>query len=149
MATNIEYARSQVATAAALAASGSSIVEFYFPTPVRVKRYWAVPSVAEAAHATQVLDVTFVDAGTAGAGSTTLAVLTNDTDLADSTTRESGAWAAHDAKEVNTEARPVSAYATDVADYLAAGTVVKVTVAKAAGTATGNVLVGIDYVPST
>lgn len=137
-------------TVQALAASASSILEFYFPKAVRIKRYWAVPSVAEAAHATQVLDCTFVNAGTDGSGSTTLAVLTNDSDLADSTTRKSSAWVAHDAKEIDTENRPGSpTWAQNQADSIAAGSVVKCTVAKAAGTTTGNVLVGIDYVHST
>ena len=140
----------QTQTVQALAASTSSILEFYFARAARIKRYWAVPSVAEAAHATQVLDVTFVNAGTAGAGSTTLAVLTNDSDLADSITRKSSAWVAHDAKEIDTEARPGSpTNAENVADAIAAGEVVKATVAKAAGTTTGNVLVGIEYVWST
>lgn len=140
----------QSVVAQAIAASASSVVEFYFPRPVRIKRYWAVPSVAEAAHATQVLDCTFVNGGTGGGGSTGLAVLTNDTDLADSTTRKSSAWVANDAKEILTEARPGSPTALqNTADSIAAGEVVKCTVAKAAGTATGNVIVGIDYVYST
>lgn len=144
------FSRTKVQTlmAAALAASGSSILEFYFPRDARIVRYFAVPSVAEAAHATQVLDCTFVNAGTAGAGSTTLAVLTNDSDLADSTTRKSSAWSAHDAKEILCSARPVSAEATNVYDEIAAGSVVKCTVAKAAGTQTGNVIVGIEYIDS-
>lgn len=138
----------QTATVAALAATQSSVLEFYFPMAVRIKRYFAAPSVAEAAHATQVLDCTFVNAGTDGSGSTTLAVLTNDSDLADSTTRESGAWVAHDAKELNTENRPGGAASTNVADEIAAGSVIKCTVAKAAGATTGNVFVGIEYVES-
>lgn len=137
-------------TVQALAASASSVLEFYFPRPARIIRYFAVPSVAEAAHATQVPDVTFVNAGTAGAGSTTLAVLTNDTDLADSTTRKSSAWVAHDAKEIWTESRPgTPTAAQNVRDSIAAGEVIKCTVAKAAGTATGNMSVGIEYVEST
>lgn len=134
----------------ALAASASSIVEFAFPRPVRITRYFATPSVAEAAHATQVLDCTFVNAGLTGGGSAALAILTNDTDLADSTVRKSSAWVAHDIKELNTEARPGSpTSAQNVRDAIAAGEVVKCTVAKAAGTATGNVNVGIEYVEST
>lgn len=133
----------------ALAASASSVLEFYFPKAVRVSRYWAVPSVAEAAHATQVLDCTFVNAGTDGSGSTTLAILTNDSDLADSTTRESGAWVAHDAKELITENRPGTPTSVqNTADAILAGEVIKCTVAKAAGTTTGNVIVGIDYIES-
>lgn len=135
--------------AEALAASTSSVLEFYFPKAVRVKRYFAIPSAAEAADATKVLSVTFTDAGTDGAGTTDLAVLTNDTDLADNTTRESGAWAAHVAKELATENRPGGSAATNEADALDAGTVVKVTVAKAASTAAGNVAVGIEYIEST
>lgn len=145
------FARTQIrdATVQALAASGSSVLEFYFPRAVRIKRYFAVPSVAEAAHATQALTVTFVNASTDGAGSTTLALLTNDTDDADAVTVESGAWVAHDAKELNTENRPGSpTNAQNEADEIAAGTVIKVTVAKAAGTTTGNVLVGIEYIDS-
>lgn len=136
-------------SATALAASGSSVMELYVPRAFRVTRYWAVPSVAEAAHSTQVLDVTFVDASTDGSGSTTLAILTNDSDLADSTTRKSSAWVAHDAKEIYTEARPVTAAATDLRDSLAAGTVLKITIAKAAGTTTGNVVAGVEGYFST
>ncbi len=135
--------------AQAIAASGSSILEFYFDKAVRIKRYWAVSSVAEAAHATQASDVTFVNAGTDGSGSTELAILTNDSDLADSTVRESGAWVAHDVKVLDCENRPGSpTNAQNTADEIAAGTVIKATHAKAAGTATGNMLVGIDYVES-
>lgn len=144
-----ERSKLQVQTVQALAASASSVVEFYFPRAVRIQRYFAVPSVAEAGHATQVLDCTFVNASTDGAGSTTLAILTNDTDLADSTTREQGAWVAHDAKELVTEDRPAGGtVTTNVMDEIAAGSVIKCTVAKAAGTTTGNVFVGIEYVES-
>lgn len=141
---------SQSLTAQAIAASGSSVLDFSFPYPVRIVRYWAIASVAEAAHATQVLDCTFVNAGTTGGGSTALAVLTNDSDLADSTTRKSSAWVAGDVKELLTGARPGSpTYAQNVYDAIADGEVVKCTVAKAASTATGNVIVGVDYLPST
>lgn len=140
----------QSVVAQALAASASSVIEFAFSGPVRIIRYWAVPSVAEAAHATQVLDCTFVNAGVSGGGSAALAVLTNDSDLADSITRKSSAWVAHDVKELLTGARPGSpTYAQNAYDAIADGEVVKCTVAKAAGTATGNVIVGVDYVPST
>lgn len=139
----------QALVAQAIAASGSSVLEFYFPRAVRIKRYFAIPSVAEAAHSTQVLSATFVNAGTSGGGSTTLATLTNDSDESDSTTQKVGAWVAHDAKEVNTEDRPGSPGNDDnVADEIAAGSVVKCTVAKAAGTQTGNVIVGIEYIES-
>lgn len=135
---------------AALAASGSSVIEFYFRRPVRIKAYWAIPSVAEAADAAKVLNCTFVNAGTDGSGSTTLAVLTNDSGLADSTTRKSSAWVAHKVKQIDTENRPgTPTNAQNSNDSIAAGSVVKCTVAKAASTATGNVIVGIDYVVST
>ena len=132
------------------AASASAICRFYFPRATRVKRYYAVPEVAEAAHATQVLAVTFVNKGTAGAGSTTLAVLTNDSDLADSTTRQSGAWVANDALELDTENRPGSpTHLENTADSIAAGEVVEATAAKAAGTATGSLTVGMEVVESS
>lgn len=149
MASNIALKQTVSGTAQAIAAGGSSVISLPVPQDARVKRYWAISSVDEAAHATQVLSVTVVNKGLAGADSTTLAVLTNDTDLPDSTTRKSSAWVADDIKEINTEARPVSAYATDVADYVAGGSVLEFTVAKASGTTTGNVMVGYDYVPST
>lgn len=138
----------QTANVASFAASASALAYFYFPRPARILRYFAVPGVAEAAHATQVLDATFVSKGTDGAGSTTLAVLTNDSDLADSATRESGAWVAFDVKELLTEARP-SLDADDplnVRDEIAANTVILCTLAKAAGTTTGAAMCGIEFV---
>ncbi len=132
----------------ALAASGAYTTGFYFPRDVRITRYYAVPEVAEAAHATQVLSVVFTNEGTDGSGNTVLATLTNDSDLADSTTRKSSAWAAWDAKEINCGARPVSAEATNVFDEIAAGSVVSCEIAKGAGTATGAVIAGIEYIDS-
>lgn len=133
-----------------LAASASQIIEFYFPRPARIKRLFAVPSVAEPAHASQVLDVTMVDAGLDGSGSTTVAVLTNDSDLADNPSgpvRESGAWVAHDAKEIDFENRPGSpTNAQNEAYEVAAGSVLKVTVAKAVGATTGDVMVGLEAI---
>jgi hypothetical protein len=145
------FSRSKIVTqvAQAIAASGSSVLEFYFPKAVRIRRYFGISSVAEAAHSTQASDLTFVNAGTDGSGTTELAILTNDSDLADSTVRESGAWVAHDAKEVDCEARPGSpTNAQNVQDEIAAGTVIKVTHAKASGTTTGNMIAGIEYVES-
>lgn len=133
----------------ALAATQSAEVLFYLPTASRIKRYFAVPSVAEAADAAKVLDVTFVNEGTDGSGTDTLAVLTNDSDLDSDLTRVSGAWAAHTVKALNTEDRPTGGATTNVADEIEAGSTIKCTVAKAADTATGNVLVGIEYVEST
>jgi hypothetical protein len=131
------------------AAAASAKVAFYFPRAARVLRYFAVPEVAEAAHATQVLDATFVNKGTAGAGATTLCVLTNDSDLAASTTRVSSAWVANDAKELDTQNRPGSpTHVQNTADSIAAGEVIECTAAKAAGTQTGALLVGMEVVES-
>lgn len=131
--------------------AGATIGEFYFPRGARIIRYFDTPAVAQAAHATIVVDATFVNAGTDGSGSATLAVLTNDTDLADSTTRKSSAWVAHDAKEINTESRPgTPTAAQNVRDVIAAGGVVKCTLTGAGVTpAAGNHTVGIEYVEST
>lgn len=139
----------QSVTATALAASGTVNHYAYFKRAARIKNYWAVPSVAEASHATQALTVTFTNKGGAGAGSTVLATLTNDTDLADTTTREQGAWAAHVVKQLDAENRPGGTALTNNADSVAAGDVVQITIAKAAGTATGDVTAGMDYVEST
>lgn len=133
-------------TVQGIAATGAAQVNFYLPHGARIVRYFAVPSVAEAAHSTQVLSVTFTNKGTDGSGSTALAVLTNDSDLADSTTRESGAWVADDVKELVTNNRPGSpTNAQNVHDDIAAGSVIEAAVAKAAGTQTGDVTVGIEY----
>ena len=133
----------------AINTGGAVVTEFYFPRAARILRYFDVPSVAQAAHATIVVDAVFVNAGTDGSGSTTLATLTNDSDLADSTTRESGAWVAHDAKELVCEDRPGGTAATNVRDEIAAGSVIKVTVTGAGTTPTAaNHIVGIEYVES-
>jgi hypothetical protein len=131
----------------ALNTGGSVITAFYLPQAARVTRYFAIPTLADqAAHSTIVVSATFVDEGTDGSGSTTLAVLTNDSDTADSTTEESGAWTRYDAKELNTEARPVSADATNVADEFAAGTVISCTLTGAGTTPTANnFIMGIEY----
>jgi hypothetical protein len=135
---------------ASFAAAASGVANIYFPRAFRVIRYYGVANVAEAAHATQVLDITFVNKGVGGAGATTLAVLTNDTDLADSITRKSSAWVANVAKEILTQARPgTPTNAQNVWDSIAAGEVIQVTAAKAAGTATGYVTAGIEGVESS
>jgi hypothetical protein len=129
-----------------LAASANDVLQFHFPWPARIVRYFAVPSVGEAAHSTQALDCTFVNEGTDGTGTATLAVLTNDSDLADTTTRESGAWVANVVKELKTEARPATpTNAQNSHDEIAAGSTIACTVAKAAGTTTGDVTVGIEF----
>lgn len=134
----------------ALNTAGTVYHMFYFAKAVRIKRLWAVPQAAQAAHSTIVDTVTFTDRGTAGAGSTDIAVLTNDTDLADSITRESGAWVAYDAKEVDYENRPGSPTNAENSAYeVAAGTVISVQVLGAGTTPDANwFTVGIDYVES-
>lgn len=134
----------------AINTGGTVYHNFYFKKKVRIKRYWAVPQAAQAAHSTIVVSCTFTDKGTDGSGSTGLAILTNDSDLADSTTRKSSAWAAFDAKEVDCEDRPGSPGNTDnVADEIAAGTVISCAVLGAGSTPTANwFTVGIDYVES-
>lgn len=131
----------------ALNTGGSVISAFYLPRAARVTRYFAIPTLADqAAHSTIVVDATFVDEGVDGSGSTTMAVLTNDSDLADSTTRESGAWTRYDAKELNTEDRPGGTDATNVADEYAAGSVISVTLTGAGTTPTANnFILGIEY----
>jgi len=134
----------------ALNTAGTVYHMFYFAKKARIKRYWAVPQAAQAAHSTIVDTVTFTDKSTDGSGSTTLAILTNDSDLADSTTRESGAWVAFDAKFVDTEDRPGAPGNTgNVADEIAAGTVISVAVLGAGTTPDANwFTVGIDFVES-
>ena len=133
-------------TTLTLNTGGTVTAAFYFPRGARVTRYFAVPAASQAAHATIVDTVTFTDEGTDGSGSTVLAVLTNDSDLADSTTRESGAWTAFDAKEINTENRPSGTDATNVADEIAPGGVVSVALLGAGTTPDANFFtVGIEY----
>lgn len=134
----------------AINTAGTVTVEFYFPNAARILRYFDVPAVAQAAHATIVVTTEFINASTDGSGSTVLATLTNDTDLADSTVRKSSAWVAHDAKEINCESRPGSpTNAQNEADEIAAGTVIKVNITGAGSTPTAAVhCVGIEYVES-
>jgi hypothetical protein len=126
----------------ALAASASYVGFLYFPRAVRIAGYWAVPSVAQVAHATATLDVTFTNRGTDGLGTTVLAVITNDSDLANSATRKNSAFVAKDAVVLDTGARPDGS--TTMYDAIAAGSVVEVTIAKGAGTATGDVVAGLN-----
>ena len=129
----------QMVVSAALNTAGTVPFNFYFPKASRIKRYWAVPNAAQAAHATIVDTVTFTNKGTDGSGSTVLCVLTNDSDLADSTTRESGAWAANVVKELNTED----------ADEIAAGSVVQAALLGAGTAPDANFFtIGIEYVES-
>lgn len=136
---------------AALAASNNFIGEFYFPWPAAVVRYFATPSVAEAAHASQELKVVWVNAGAVdGTGSTVLATITNLSGATAGATlnKLAGGWVAHKGEELCTIARPTlaSSSALNIYDKLIALNVVKCTVTKAAGTTTGNVIAGIEYV---
>lgn len=134
----------------ALNTGGTVYHEFYFPRAARIKRYFATPQANQAAHASIVDTVTFTNKGTDGSGSAVLATLTNDSDLADSTTRESGAWAAATVKQINTEDRPGGDEETNEADAIAAGSVIEVAVTGAGTTPTANwFTVGIEFDWST
>lgn len=129
---------------------GTVTHEFYFPKAARIKKYFVVPAVAQAAHATIVVSATFINKGTDGSGSTTLALFTNDSDDENDLTTVVGAWVAHDAAVLNCEDRP-GAFDndTDVADEIAAGTVIAVAVTGAGTTPTANQLtVGVEFVES-
>lgn len=142
------FARSQFKEATlTLNTAGTVTAEFYFPKGGRVKSYYAVPAVIQAAHSTIVDTVTFTNRSTDGAGTTDVAVLTNDTDLADSVTRVSSAWAAHVVKRLNCEDRPGDfANTTDVADEIAVGGVVSCALLGAGTTPTANFFtVGIEF----
>jgi len=143
--------RSQPQSSIVLAASGTSLLFYwYFPTATRITRYWAIPTAAEAAHATQVLNFTFATVAADGTVGATVAVLTNDSGLADAITRKSSAWVANKAKEIDCGNRPGSPTNVQNAwDAQAAGTALKCTMAKAAGTTSGSATVGIDTIPST
>lgn len=142
------YERYKVQTGQfALNTAGTVITGFYLPKAARITRYFAIPTLAaQAAHSTIAVTVTFTDRGVAGAGSTVLAILTNDSDLADSVTRKSAAWVQYDALEINTEARPVSAAATNNADEIAAGSFISADLLGAGTTPTANnFIIGIEY----
>lgn len=146
----MQHAERTVSATLALNTAGTVYHMFYFHKAVRVKRYWAVPQAAQAAHSTIVDTVTFTNRSTDGGGSTDKAILTNDSDLADSITRESGAWVAYDAKYVDCENRPGSpTNAENSADEIAAGSVISVAVLGAGTTPDANwFTVGIDFVES-
>jgi hypothetical protein len=133
-----------------LNAGGAVISEFYFPRGARIKRYFAVPSVAQAAHSTIVDDVVFVNAGAVGDGTTVLATLTNDSDIAATIAIKEGAWVAHHATELITENRPASPTALqNDADVIAVGGVIKATLTGAGTTPTANwFTIGVEYVIS-
>lgn len=136
-----------IQTKLTLNTGGTVTADFSLPFAARVISYFAVPILADqAAHATIVDTVTFTNKGTDGDGSSVVAILTNDSDLAASTTRNSGAWASGTLKEVNCEARPSSADATNVADEYAANSVIHVDLLGAGTTPTANeFIIGIKY----
>lgn len=131
----------------ALNAAGAVITAFYLPQAARVTRYFAVPTLADqAASATVTVIATFVDEGVDGSGSTLMATLTNDSDTAETTKIKNSAWTRYAAMELNTEARPVSADATNVADEYPAGSVISATLTGAGTTPTANnFILGIEY----
>jgi hypothetical protein len=142
-------------TVTGLAASGTATFQFHFPRKVRLKGFWAVSSAAQAAHASQVLSVTLTNRGTNGSGTTDIAVITNNSGQADSPdapARLSGPWAAYVGRRIDFEQRPTFTPTTrddrNTAIEVPAGNTFTVTISKAAGTATGDVAVGIDYVES-
>jgi len=135
-----------------LAASSSQSVHFHFAKPARIKRLWAVSSAAQGLSGTATLTVSLIDRGTNGTGNTTVAVLTNNSGQTDSPAgpvRSVAAWAANVGRAIDFENRPGGATsAQNEALEIPAGSVLSVTVAKAAGTNTGDVAVGLDYLES-
>ena len=134
----------------AINTGGTVTLEFYFPKAARVKKYFVTPAVAQAAHATIVVSATFINKGTDGSGSTTLALFTNDSDDADDDTTICAAWVAHDALVLDCEDRP-GAFDNDadVADEIPAGTVIAVAITGAGTTPTANQLTaGMEIVES-
>jgi hypothetical protein len=136
-----------------VAASANASTFFYFPRPVRIKRYAAVPSAAQASHASQESKVEFINRGADGSGSAVLATLTNLSGATASSTLVKGGWAAGDALELNAEDRSHNGLtptaAQNSADSLPAGTVVEARNTKAAGTATSNVVAVLEFTEST
>lgn len=143
--------RSQPQSSIVLAASGTSLLFYwYFPTAHRIVRYWAIPSAAEAAHATQELSFIFATVAADGTVGATVATLTNNSGTANTTKILSSAWVANAAKVIDCGNRPGSPTNVQNAwDTQAAGTSLKCTMAKAAGTTSGMATVGIDTIPST
>lgn len=129
-----------------LAASSQADMQFYFPHPARIVRYYVVPSEDQAAHATATIGAVFTNKGTDGTGTTTLATITNDSDDSNSTTLISAAYSANVAAELKTEDRPGSPSNDDNEhDEVAAGSVVECVLAAGSGTTTMDLTVGIEY----
>lgn len=146
------FPRYQIQThrAAAVAASGTATLAFFFPKDARIKRYWVVPSAANAASSSVTVGIVFTDVGDDDSGTTVLATFTNDTDVTDDTDKKSGAYAALVPVAIDTEDRPGSPTHNDNSmDAVAAGSVVKAVITAAASTTTSDFTVGIEYVEST
>ena len=132
--------------------TGGSVTDvIHFPSAVRILSYSALPQTNDqAAHATIVDVVTFTKKSAAGAGSTVLAKLTNDTDDADALAVKSSAWTTLVAKKLNTLARPGSPTpAQNVMDEIGEGESLLITLTGAGTTPAANVFtVGVEYVLS-
>ena len=131
----------------AAGANGSSFL--FFPRAVRIRRYFAVPGVAEASDAAKEAKVEFINRGTNGAGATVLATLTNLTGAVAGLTLAKAAWVAGQGNALDTEARPgTPTQAQNSTDAIAAGSVIEVKLTKAALTATGAMVGGVEFVES-
>jgi hypothetical protein len=142
----IDRADIMIVPLGSIVAGATSLAHVSFPYAVRITRLFATPSIVEAVHATQTLEVSLTNKGVAGAGSTVIATLSNGT-AAQSATRKNAAWAAAVQNVFDFEARPTLAAdaAGNVAEELVANSVLEVKAVKGAGTATGLVSVGIEY----
>lgn len=141
------FSRWQVMQAdiASTAASNNASTYFYFPRAFRITKYAAVPSAAEALHATQESKVEFIYKGLDGATTTVLCTLTNSSAATAGITLVKAAWVAHDALQLDAEARTATATAAqNVTDAIPAGGVVQVKNTKAAGTTTSALSVFIE-----
>lgn len=124
-----------------LADTASLVAHLYFPEAAIITQIAATNLSAIAAHATTVATVTVTDLGVAGAGSTVVGVITNDSDLADSTTRTSQAYAAKIASVLDLGTDSTAGY------EVAAGSVVAVSVANATGGALADFTASLFYRP--
>lgn len=127
------------------AASANNSTYFFFPRAFRVTKYAAVPSAAEASHASQESKVEFIYKGTDGATTTVLCTLTNLSGATAGITLVKGAWVAHDELKLDTENRTATATAAqNVTDAIPANGVIQVKNTKAAGTTTSNIAVCVE-----
>lgn len=149
MAVRTTYVMQQ--TVKAIAATESAVLHFLFPRKHRVLKAWLISSVAQVAHATQVLDASFKNEGAAGAGTEIIALITNDSD--DTSEPDPAvltqAHVANVPSQIDFESRPGSpTWAQNEAKEVNAGDVIAVTVAAATGAATGDVTVGMEVIES-